>query len=96
MFDACTVLNEHIKLHDRTAAGGRIVISVHFQLISIHIVNIRLLFPCVIHSRYGNELNRLPLKQEKIDLKNHIQDSSVSSDHDDIMQLSIKYNRYLL
>ncbi len=76
MFDACTVLNEYIKLHDRTATGGGIVISIHFQLISIHIINIRLLFPCVVHSRYGNELNRLPLKQEKIDLKNHIQDSS--------------------
>lgn len=51
----------YLMLHDRTTAGGGIVISVHFKLISIHIVKIRLSFPPVVHFGYGNELDRLPL-----------------------------------
>lgn len=51
-------------LHDRAAAGGRIVFSGHFQLISIHIINIRVSFPCVVDFGYGNELDCLPLEEE--------------------------------
>lgn len=57
----CTSGQVFLTLHDRTAAGCGIVISVHFKLISIHIINIRLSFPPVVHFGYGNELDRLPL-----------------------------------
>lgn len=48
-------------LHHRTAAGGGVVISVHFKLISIHIVNMGFSFPHVAHFGYGDELDCLPL-----------------------------------
>lgn len=51
----------YLMLHHRTAAGGGIVISVHFKLISIHIVNMGFSFPHVAHFGYGNELDGLPL-----------------------------------
>lgn len=58
----CTSAVRQVRpLHHRAAAGGRIVFSVHFELIPIHIINIGVSFPRVVDFSYGNELDCLPL-----------------------------------
>lgn len=51
-------------LHDDTAAGCRIVVSVDLILVAVDVVDVGVAFPLIVHLRDGDQLDRLPLLQD--------------------------------
>lgn len=59
----CFELCVFVSLQDDAAAGLWVVVSTDFALVAVHVVDVALVFPLVVHLSDGDQLDRLPLLQ---------------------------------
>lgn len=53
-----------VCLLDDTAAGCWVIVGADFILVAVHVVDMRVAFPLVVHLSDGDQLNCLPLLQD--------------------------------
>lgn len=63
----CFELCVFVSLQDDAAAGLWVVISTDFALVAVHVVDVALVFPLVVHLSDGDQLDCLPLKEREME-----------------------------